>query len=462
MATKNERRRRGSWCCVWPVLMILTGIGSLALGLAAGVRAEHVSRDRQMTARARVEAKKAARTPRPAPRPPRPSEARKGKWIVNPTTGGSYRVIGAGTWYDGQAAAADQGARLVTIDNATEQKWLVDTFGGGNRYWIGLTDAHAEGDWRWAGGERPSYTNWARGEPNNSGRGRNEGFAQMNAHSPGSWNDIEPGDRAWPTTRAIIERPANVTSTNMRWKTAAPWKFDITGKTIAATGRAGSVIPTATTFDADLGEWRRWFGGDRRRSHIGAEIVWDRDLRSNVVQFTRVGGGSVGSHVGIVRDVNIDVSQHGDLRLQMDVQARSGNLSGGGHAGGSEYPVCVELAYIDEGGTPHRWHHGFYFKGADRYAASSKLPRGAWHRYTSPPLSQMTPLCADRALTADHGRWFPVPMHEHDTSSRPATITHAAVFGGGWDFSGRVDNLRFVEVSADVKSGVVPIAGSAR
>jgi hypothetical protein len=160
--------------------------------------------------------------------------------------------------------------------------------------------------------------------------------------------------------------------------------------------------------------------------------------------------------------VNIDLSQHGDLRLQMDVQARSGNLGGGGHAGGSEYPVCVELAYIDEGGDPHRWHHGFYFKGDDRYAASSKLPRGTWHRYTSSPLSEMTPLCGDPALAADHGRWFPVRMHEHDASSRPATITHAAVFGGGWDFSGRVDNLRFVEASADVKTGVTPTAGSAR
>ncbi|MEO2005380.1 MAG: hypothetical protein ABGY41_14935, partial [Candidatus Poribacteria bacterium] len=82
MATKNERRRRDPWCCVWPVLMILTGVGSLALGLAAGVRAEHVLRDRQMAVRARAPARKATRPARPAPLPARPPVAPAGKWIV--------------------------------------------------------------------------------------------------------------------------------------------------------------------------------------------------------------------------------------------------------------------------------------------------------------------------------------------------------------------------------------------
>ena len=412
-----------------------------------------------MAAMARMEAREAARVRRPTPPPVAPA----GRWIVNPATGNSYRVIDAGTWRESQAAAADQGARLVTIDDAAEQQWLLDTFGGQTQYWIGLTDSHAERDWRWAGGERPSYTNWARFEPNNSGGGRSEDFAHMNGLGPGLWNDLGPGDLDWTaTTRAIIERSASVTSTNMRWKKEAPWKFDITGRPIAANSRAASGVPTATTFDADLGDWRRWYGEDRRRSHRAAEIVWDGDVGSNVVQFTRVGGGADGSYVGIVRDVNIDLSKHGDLRLQMDVNAMTGSLSGGGHAGGSEYPVCVELAYVDEAGTPHRWQRGFYFKGDDRYASSSKLPRGVWHTYTSPPLSRMTPLCGDKALVADLRRWFSVPMHEHDPAVRPVRITHAAVFGGGWDFSGRADNLRFVEASSDTKSDVVPVAIGAR
>ena len=410
--------------------------------------------------------------PPPPPPPPRvrrpvvrrvPRAAAAPNWVVNPATGGSYAAIDVGTWRECQAAAADLAARLVTIDTDEEQKWLLDTFGGDTQYWIGLTDARDEGDWRWAGGETLSYGNWAMWEPNNSGGGRSEDFAHMNGLGPGLWNDLGPGDLDWATTtKAIIERPASVVSTNMRWKTDSPWRFDITGAPIVAGAATASVVPDGTTFDADLGGWRRWFGEDRQRSHRAAEIVWDSAAGSNVVQFTRVGGGADGSHVGIVRNVNVDLTQHRELRIQLEVNPVSSSLRGGGHAGGSEYPVCVELAYLDEAGMPHRWQHGFYYQGEDTYASSTKLQRGVWYRYTSPPLTELTPLCGDPNLAASFRRWFRVPFHRHRPASRPARITHVAVFAGGWDFSGRVDNVRFVEAASGKRPVVTPGADGDR
>ncbi|MAF10808.1 hypothetical protein CMK11_10180 [Candidatus Poribacteria bacterium] len=373
-------------------------------------------------------------------------------------TGNSYRVIDAGTWRDGQAKAADQGARLVTIDDAAEQRWLVSTFGGTEPLWIGLTDAGSEGKWRWAGGEPASYTNWASREPNNM-YAQGEHFVHMNWLAPGKWNDLGPGSAEWRrVTRAIIERNGNITSNDQPWKRETPSAFDITGRAIAAPAGIARAIPSPTTFAVDIGDSQRWFGEDLRNSHRGAEIVWDPDVASNVIQFTRVGGGSSGSHVGIVRDVNIDVSEHADLRVQVDVKSVSHNLRGGGWAGGSEYPVCVELAYIDQNGTPHRWRRGFYSNGADTHGTSTKVPQGAWHTYTSPRLAELAPLCADAAVRAGLDRWFHNPMHAHDSASRPARITRVALFGAGWDFNGRADNLRFVEASDARAPGVTPMA----
>ena len=442
----NSGRR---WHLVLSAAVVIAGAAWLAVDPALAVVEEVVLPPPPPRVRAPV----IRRVPRAAAPP---------KWVVNPATGGSYAVIDAGTWRQCQVVAADLAARLVTIDDDAEQEWLVATFGGDTRFWIGLTDAHAEGDWRWAGGERLSYINWAMWESNNLGRG-GEHFAHMNGLGPGLWNDLSSTDPGWSRSmKAIIERPASVASTDMRWKTDSPWRYDITGKPIAASGTAASVVPGVTTFDADLGEWSRWFGEDRMGSHRAAEIVWDPVGESNVVQFTRVGGGADGSHVGIVRDVNIDLTQHRELRLQLDVNPVLTSLRGGGHAGGSEYPVCVELAYIDETGVPHRWHHGFYYQGDDRYASSSKLLQGVWHTYTSPPLEDLTPLCADLALAADHRRWFRARYHKHAPASRPARITHVAVFAGGWDFTGRVDNVRFLEVAAEPAPAPEPPSGDDR
>jgi hypothetical protein len=86
------------------------------------------------------------------------------------------------TWAQADLAAKNLGGHLVTITNATENT----LFNGLGLNWIGYTDQVVEGTWRWCTGETMSYTNWAPGEPNNSG---NQDFAAVNFTGSGQWDD---------------------------------------------------------------------------------------------------------------------------------------------------------------------------------------------------------------------------------------------------------------------------------
>lgn len=88
--------------------------------------------------------------------------------ILNPGSGHWYDTVN-GDWFTAEAGAVALGGHLVTINDAAEQTWLIDTFGSNLYYWIGFNDIAAEGTWVWVSGEPVTYTNWMDGEPNNSG-----------------------------------------------------------------------------------------------------------------------------------------------------------------------------------------------------------------------------------------------------------------------------------------------------
>jgi len=110
-----------------------------------------------------------------------------------------YTLSTAGSWTQAQAQAVSLGGNLVTVNDAVENQFLVNTFGGTERLWIGFTDEVTEGVFKWANGEAVTYTNWAPGEPNNVG---NEDYAEFNAGGAGKWNDL-PGSGF--SRRGIIE-----------------------------------------------------------------------------------------------------------------------------------------------------------------------------------------------------------------------------------------------------------------
>lgn len=121
------------------------------------------------------------------------------------------------TWHEAEAHAQSLGAHLVAINDATENSWLVSTFGGSEVLWMGATDEAVEGAWVWTNGDPFSYNNWNPGEPNDA---TEEEWGHINWGVPGGWNDIESGtdyfNPAQQTTsiqndsfpsRGILERP---------------------------------------------------------------------------------------------------------------------------------------------------------------------------------------------------------------------------------------------------------------
>ena len=122
--------------------------------------------------------------------------------VTNAANGHWYYLLGEDTWENSQAAAIKLGGDLVTVNDQTEQDWVLSTFasyGGTNRsLWIGLREVGMEGNYQWVSGEPLIYTHWDQGEPNNGlgGSCAPESYVHMikpdNGHGrpPGVWNDI--------------------------------------------------------------------------------------------------------------------------------------------------------------------------------------------------------------------------------------------------------------------------------
>ena len=93
-----------------------------------------------------------------------------------------YTLISSATGDVAHSRAKDLGGYLATVNDASENNFLYQTFGDNN--WIGFNDAATEGSFVWADGSNSTYTNWNGSEPNNSG---NEDYVHFT--SGGRWND---------------------------------------------------------------------------------------------------------------------------------------------------------------------------------------------------------------------------------------------------------------------------------
>ena len=76
--------------------------------------------------------------------------------VVNPSNNHTYHLLSASSWSDAASVARSLGGFLVTIDDASEDDWIFDTFAVDNdttrHLWIGLSDHQDEGDFRWHDG----------------------------------------------------------------------------------------------------------------------------------------------------------------------------------------------------------------------------------------------------------------------------------------------------------------------
>jgi len=85
---------------------------------------------------------------------------------------------------------SSEGAHISSVENADEAKFL-NKLAGKQQIFIGFTDQDKEGTFKWADGSTSTYTNWAPGEPNNSGKtGEDCGTLRKDL----IWNDINCKD----------------------------------------------------------------------------------------------------------------------------------------------------------------------------------------------------------------------------------------------------------------------------
>ncbi|MFO0827032.1 MAG: lectin-like protein [Phycisphaerales bacterium] len=128
--------------------------------------------------------------------------------FLNPTNKHNYYLLNTGAWSEAQKKAQSLSGYLATIDNAAENTWVlnhVSRFDGNTTRtcFIGFNDQLIEGTFQWVNHSTSTYTNWASGEPNNSGD--NEDFAEMG--TDGKWNDNDNTGLANFNTFAIVEVP---------------------------------------------------------------------------------------------------------------------------------------------------------------------------------------------------------------------------------------------------------------
>lgn len=130
--------------------------------------------------------------------------------IVNPANSNSYYLLDTASWTDSQAEAVSLGGNLVTIDDAQENQWVLDTFAPASEpkaLWIGLNDIAVEGTFAWVSGASVNYTNWETGQPNATTPSTDAVFMYGNGvpnRPAGFWNDAQLTDTLTGTPVSIF------------------------------------------------------------------------------------------------------------------------------------------------------------------------------------------------------------------------------------------------------------------
>jgi hypothetical protein len=122
----------------------------------------------------------------------------------------TYVLLDTATWTQSEQQAVALGGHLVTINDAAENAWVLDTFvttpGRSIGLWLGLTDQDVEGTFVWVNGEPVTYTNWRAGEPNNylvNDPVHGEDYGMMYGY--GAWNDTDNTGQDQAPLHGVVE-----------------------------------------------------------------------------------------------------------------------------------------------------------------------------------------------------------------------------------------------------------------
>jgi len=116
------------------------------------------------------------------------------------------------SWTDAKTQAELMGGTLVCLGSSEEEQFVASMLPAGQTFWLGYTDTESEGDWVWLTGEPTTYSNWARGEPNNATHNHPDGedVAFAGGSTGGGWVDVYPGSnpqQPWWFRRVVVEFP---------------------------------------------------------------------------------------------------------------------------------------------------------------------------------------------------------------------------------------------------------------
>ena len=129
--------------------------------------------------------------------------------------GKTYHLLDVASPPEWFARAEALGGHMVTVDDAAENAFLLDTFGpvavaaypGEPLLWlgIGLNDVAVEGDFVWHDGGGSPYRNWEPGQP--GGHHADEDYVGMavNFGVPGQWHDVVTDDRFGDVGLGVVE-----------------------------------------------------------------------------------------------------------------------------------------------------------------------------------------------------------------------------------------------------------------
>ncbi len=81
---------------------------------------------------------------------------------------GSHRylaICAPVNWHEAKEICEKMGGHLVYIETADEMAFLKKSIGNTRYLWVGATDEHKEGDWRWLNKRKVNPVFWAQGQP---------------------------------------------------------------------------------------------------------------------------------------------------------------------------------------------------------------------------------------------------------------------------------------------------------
>ncbi|CCI03457.1 Calx-beta domain-containing protein [Microcystis aeruginosa] len=284
----------------------------------------------------------------------------------------TYYLTTATTWTDAQAQAQAVGGNLVTINDAAENQFLVNSFGSNESFWIGFTDAAQEGNWQWINGEPVTYVNWYVTEPNNNG---NEDYGIINdpydPHPSEKWYDLPntPPSHFPPQLKGIVE-VLNGTSTISVSDTTINESQNQATVTVKLTGishQAFTVDYSTNNGTAKAGQdytsvsGTLTFNAGESQKTITIPINNDTNYEGNET-FTLnlsnpIGGAVLGTSTATITIIDNDVPQPGTLafsnaQFSVNEDGTPVNIVTINRTGGSDGQVGVTIALSD--GTAKR------------------------------------------------------------------------------------------------------------